>query len=153
MMARRDVLDGPARWLNDPVSVCEGLILSISALRRVIHRLNGKHGRWWIEDPLVVHKIDHLNIPDLAMIQVFHARTAPDQVTDELGLMLPVIGAPTKTDCALVCLAPELIRFAMEGLYVEAGHVQGDVISDFERIWKPLKCAVIEVGIQEGTIW
>jgi len=146
-------LENLLRLLNDPVGVCEALILSVSTLRRVVKRLHGEHGRWWLEDPLVVHTINHLNIHNLQMIQIFHSLSGPDQATDELGLMLPVIGNPADTDCALVCLAPELMYFAMEGLYVEKGRVLGDAITDFERVWNPLRCAVIEVGRQEGTTW
>lgn len=146
-------LENLLRLLNDLVGVCEGLILSVSTLRRVVKRLHGEHGRWWLEDPLVVHTVNHLNLYNLPMIQIFHSLSGPDQATDELGLMLPVLGDPADTDCALVCLAPELIYFAMEGLYLENGRVLADAITDFERVWNPLKRAVLELGNQDGTIW
>lgn len=86
------------------------------------------------------------------MIQIFHSLSGPNQVTDELGLMLPVIGNPVETSCALVILARELIHFAMEGLYAERGRVRGDTITDFERVWIPLKRAVLANGHRGGTI-
>jgi hypothetical protein len=146
-------LENLLRLLNDPVGVCEGLILSNATLRRAVKMLNAEQGRWWLEDPMVAYRVNHLNIHDLRMVQIFHSRSGPDQATDELGLMLPVIGDPADTDCALVCLAPELIHFALEGLYLENGRVLGDPLTDFERVWNSLRCAVIEVGRQDGTIW
>lgn len=141
------------QWLKDPVGICEGLLLSIASLRRVIEKLNGEQGRWWLEDPLIVHKIDRLNVPDLPMIQIFHSLSGLDQVTDELSLMVPVIGDPSETDCALIFLAPELIHFTMEGLYLEDDRVLGDAVTDFERIWNPLRRTALELGKQDGTIW
>lgn len=143
----------PLNFMSGPFGICGGLILSISSLRRVVTRLHGADGHWWIEDPLVVRKVNFLNLLNLPMIQIFHARSGHDQATDELGLMLPVIGEPSDSDYALVCLAPELIQFSMEGLYLEGGQVLCDVITDFERVWYPLKRAVIEVGREDGTIW
>jgi hypothetical protein len=139
-------------WLQDPVGVCKGLILSIASLRRVVEALNGEQGRWRLEDPVVVHKVHHLNVHGLPMIQIFHSRTGADQVTDELAFMLPVLGDPADTARALVCLAPELIHFSMEGLYVENGRVLCDEITDFERVWHPLRRAVLEQGKRDGTI-
>src|ERR1700733_14294489 len=133
-----NMLERLLRIVNEPLGVCEGLIMSISTLRRVIEKLNDEHGRWWLEEPLVVH----LSADHLPTIQVFHSRSGPDQVTDELGWMVPVIGDPTINDHSLVALAPELIQSSMEGLYLENGRVLSDFITDFERFWKPLEQAL-----------
>lgn len=142
------MLDKLLRLLNEPLGVFEGLILPVSTLRRVMEKLNGEHGRWWLEEPLVIRAGDD-NLP---MIQVLHSLSGPEQVTDELGYMLPVIGNPRENDLALVVLAPELIQASMEGLYLERDQILSDFITDIERFWKPLERMCRELGALEGTI-
>jgi len=77
------------------------------------------------------------------MVQVFHSLSGPDQVTDELSFLIPVIpaGEPMDETRTSVHLDPELIRPQIEGLYLEKGRVLLDFIEDWERFWEPLKSA------------
>ena len=142
------MLDQLLQILDEPLGVCEGLVLSVMTLRRVLGKLTGERGGWWLEEPLVTH----LGDDNLPMIQVFHCLSGPDQVTDELSFLVPVIGDPNRSDRSLVCFVPELLQPFMEGLYLEDGRVVGDFVTDFERFWSPLKNALLQFGTQEGAI-
>jgi hypothetical protein len=116
-----------------------GLVLSLANLRLVLEQLTRERGRWWIEDPLALH-----HNGDTPMVQVFHSLSGPDQVTDELSFLIPVLVAGDIRDeeHVKVCLHPELIQPQIEGLYLEKGRVLTDFIEDFARFWEPLKIAV-----------
>lgn len=123
---------------------CEQYVyLSLAGLRRIINHLNGTHGRWWLEDPVVPHRRDR-PFGVTGMIEVFHSKGGPDQVTDELSFLVPVVWHQdfVDEDGTLVCLAPEVIQPGVEGLYLENGHVLMDCIADWQRFWGPLKGAV-----------
>lgn len=120
----------------------DSLVLSVAEFRLVLGALNRSHGRWWFEDP-IVPRPERLTA-DGTMIDVFHSRTGPDQVTDELSFLVPVFGDWSDEHNALVCLHPDLIVAEMEGLYLERGRVLGDCIEDWFRFWRPLKRAVVE---------
>jgi hypothetical protein len=122
-------------------------ILSLATLRVILNTLNREHGRWWLEEPLVVRTVNRL-----PMIQVSHSLAGPDQVTDELSFLVPISSnAIDNEDGTLVFLDPELIEAEIEGLYYERGRVLSDFIADWERFWEPLANAVWEVLARETT--
>jgi hypothetical protein len=114
-----------------------GVILSLADLRRVLEQLSLERGRWWLEDPPV--RLDG----SIQTVQVFHSLAGPDQVTDELSFLVPVIPSGDSSDDSrvAVCLHPELLRSQIEGLYLEKGRVLMDFIEDWVRFWEPLKQA------------
>lgn len=132
----------PARMVLGMLTVSfgirHGLVLSLSDLRQVLDELSRERGRWWLEDPLVLRHEDGTDT-----VQVFHSLAGPDQVTDEISFLVPVIHSGDLMDESRVsvCLHPELIRPQIEGLYLEKGRVLMDFIEDWVRFWEPLKQA------------
>lgn len=125
----------------------DGIVLPLSDLRSVLASLSRNQGRWWLEDPLILHQeVSRGAVVEL--VQVFHSLSGPDQVTDELSFLVPVVGTRHLPDerRMLVCLHPELIRPQVEGLYVEKDRVLADLIADWTRFWEPLKLAAAPSG-------
>jgi len=117
----------------------DGLVLSLADLRRVLDDLRREQGRWWLDDPLVLH-IDG----DIGRVEVFQSLAGPDQVTDEISFLVPITPLDSLADeeHTMVCLHPELIKPQTEGLYLENDRVLMDFITDWERFWNPLKRAI-----------
>jgi hypothetical protein len=129
----------------------EYVYLSLASLRRVLNDLDGNHGRWWLEDPVVMHRRD-LPRNITGMVEVFHAKGGLNQVTDELSFLIPVVSPSHQEDeCdTFVWLEPEFIEPGIERLYLENGRVFTDFIQDCNRFWVPLRKAVCQTTLQTG---
>jgi hypothetical protein len=119
--------------------------LTLAGLRRILNELDQSPGRWWLEDPAVLHR---RNLPSgvTGMIEVFHCEDGRDQATGELSFLIPAYSPSESADegCILVRLAPELIQPGITGLYIENGCAVTDFMEDWHRFWNPLKTALSE---------